>query len=80
MCGGGGVCGRENQEVRWLGQGGTYQSSAKYRTATILPATKNKWQMLDQEVYGFGTLDIIKLKVHKREKFFVSDFEFFIIL
>ena len=24
--GGGGVCGRENQEVRWLGQRGTYQS------------------------------------------------------
>ena len=53
--GGGGVCGRETQEVRWMGQGGTYQSSAKYRTATILPANKNKWQMLDQEVYGFGT-------------------------
>ncbi len=53
--GGGGYVAGKNQEVRWLGQGGTYQSSAKYRAATILPATKNKWQMLDQEVYGFGT-------------------------
>ena len=43
MCGGGGgyVAGK-TQEVRWLGQRGTYQSSAKYRAATILPATKNK--------------------------------------
>ncbi len=53
---GGGYVAGKNQEVRWLGQGGTYQSSAKYRTATILPATKNRWQMLDQEVYGFGTV------------------------
>ncbi len=27
--GGGGVCGRENQEVRWLGQGGTYYIQTK---------------------------------------------------
>jgi hypothetical protein len=37
-------------------KGGTFPSSSKYRTATILPANKRKWQMLDQEVYGFGTL------------------------
>ncbi len=59
MCGGGGYVAGKNPEVRWLGQGGTYQSSAKYRAATILPATKNIWQMLDQEVYGFGTVNPI---------------------
>jgi hypothetical protein len=58
--GGGGYVAGKNQEVRWLGQGGTNQSSAKYRAATILPATKNKWQMLDQEVYGFGTLQLVE--------------------
>ena len=56
MCvGGGGYVAGKTQEVRWLGQGGTHQSSAKYRAATNLPATKNKWQILDQEVYEFGT-------------------------
>ncbi len=70
MCGGGGVCGRETQEVRWLGQGGTYQSSAKYRTATILPATKKKWQMLDQEVYGFGTPRFADFSLRKTRGFF----------
>jgi hypothetical protein len=57
--GGGGYVAGKTQEVRWLGQGGTYQSSANYRTATILPANKNKWQMLDQEVYGFGTVCLL---------------------
>ena len=69
---GGGVCGRENQEVRWLGQRGTYQSPSKYRTETRdkeghirvylnieqqnnSPIQQKKWQILDQEVYEFGT-------------------------
>ena len=38
--GGGGMWPGKTQEVRWLGQGGTYQSPAIYRTATILPASK----------------------------------------
>ncbi len=52
--GGGYVAGKPKRSGDW-DKGGTYQSPAKYRTATILPANKKKWQMLDQEVYRFGT-------------------------
>ncbi len=75
--GGGGMWPGKTQEVRWLGQGGTYQSSAnqssaKYRAATNLPATKNKWQILDQEVYEFGTksYEALSWKMRARTHYF----------
>jgi len=47
MCVGGGVCGWEYQESRWLGQRGTYESPTKNRTE-IIHSQQKKWQILDQ--------------------------------
>ncbi len=39
---------------------------------------KGSWKIVQNQAYSYYTSN--NLKVHKREKFFVSDFEFFTIL